>query len=99
GSRLAPRGRAPVPVGDPLAALQDVARSVRRDRPDLHVVAVGGSTGKTSTKDLLAAVLASQGCYANAERDNNEFGLPTTRCNTPHPARVARTARGGAVAR
>src|SRR5262249_212697 len=78
GSALLQPGRALVHVGDPLAALQEVARTVRGDRSDLHVVAVGGSTGKTSTKDLLAAVLASQGCYANAESYNNEFGLPIT---------------------
>jgi UDP-N-acetylmuramoyl-tripeptide--D-alanyl-D-alanine ligase len=87
-SELVRPGRALVHVGDPLAALQETARTVRRGRPDLHVVAVGGSTGKTSTKDLLAAVLASQGCYANAESYNNEFGLPITVCNTPDAARV-----------
>jgi UDP-N-acetylmuramoyl-tripeptide--D-alanyl-D-alanine ligase len=42
-------GRALVHVGDTLGALQEIARSLRLDRPDLHVVAVGGSTGKTST--------------------------------------------------
>lgn len=88
GSRFVHPGRALVHVDDPLAALQEVARTLRADRPDLHVVAVGGSTGKTSTKDLLAAVLASQGCYANAESYNNEFGLPITLCNTPDVARV-----------
>src|SRR5439155_11089934 len=49
------RGRALVHVGDPLVALQEIARSLRLDRPELHVVAVAGSTGQTSTKDLLAA--------------------------------------------
>jgi UDP-N-acetylmuramoyl-tripeptide--D-alanyl-D-alanine ligase len=88
GSRFVRPGRALVHVDDPLAALQEVARTVRRRRPDLHVVAVAGSTGKTSTKDLLAAVLASQGCHANAESYNNEFGLPITLCNAPDAARV-----------
>jgi UDP-N-acetylmuramoyl-tripeptide--D-alanyl-D-alanine ligase len=86
--RVARPDRALVHVDDPLGALQAVARSLRLDRPDLHVVAVGGSTGKTSTKDLLATLLASQGCYANAESYNNEFGLPITVCNTPDAARV-----------
>lgn len=90
---LAP-GRALVHVGDTLAALQEIARSLRLDRPDLHVVAVGGSTGKTSTKDLLAAALASRGCYANAESYNNEFGLPITLCNTPDSAQVVVTEMG-----
>jgi UDP-N-acetylmuramoyl-tripeptide--D-alanyl-D-alanine ligase len=88
------RGRALVRVGDPLGALQEIARSLRLDRPELHVVAVAGSTGKTSTKDLLAAVLASRGCHANAESYNNEFGLPITLCNTPDSARVVVTEMG-----
>ncbi|MDQ1478364.1 MAG: UDP-N-acetylmuramoyl-tripeptide--D-alanyl-D-alanine ligase, partial [Actinomycetota bacterium] len=91
--RLDP-GQALVHVGDTLGALQEIARSLRLDRPELHVVAVGGSTGKTSTKDLLAAVLASEGCYANAESYNNEFGLPITLCNTPDSARVVVTEMG-----
>jgi UDP-N-acetylmuramoyl-tripeptide--D-alanyl-D-alanine ligase len=89
-----PPGRALVHVGDTLGALQEVARSLRLDRPGLHVVAVAGSTGKTSTKDLLAAALASRGCYANAESYNNEFGLPITLCNTPASASVVVTEMG-----
>lgn len=89
-----PAGRALVQVGDTLGALQEIARSLRMDRPELHVVAVGGSTGKTSTKDLLAAALVSQGCHANAESFNNEFGLPITLCNTPASAHVVVTEMG-----
>ena len=87
-------GCALVHVGDTLVALQEVARSLRLDRPELHVVAVGGSTGKTSTKDLLSAALAARGCYANAESYNNEFGLPITLCNTPGSAHVVVTEMG-----
>jgi UDP-N-acetylmuramoyl-tripeptide--D-alanyl-D-alanine ligase len=83
-----PAGRAVVQVPDTLHALQDVARSMRAERSDLDVVGVSGSTGKTSTKDLLAAVLAPLGCHANAESFNNEFGLPMTICNAPTAARV-----------
>jgi UDP-N-acetylmuramoyl-tripeptide--D-alanyl-D-alanine ligase len=81
-------GVALVRVGDTLQALQDVAASLRADRSELHVVAVTGSTGKTSTKDLLAAVLAPKGSFANAESYNNEFGLPITLCNAPAAAGV-----------
>ena len=56
-----------------------------------------GSTGKTSTKDLLAAVLVSRGCHANAESYNNEFGLPITLCNAPDAAHVVVYGDGGAV--
>jgi len=89
-----PDGCALVHVGDTLLALQEVARSLRLDRPELHVVAVGGSTGKTSTKDLLSAALASRGCYANTESYNNEFGLPITLCNAPGSAHVVVTEMG-----
>ena len=52
-------------------------------RSELRVVAVAGSTGKTSTKDLLAAALAPLGCYASPASHNNEFGLPITLLNAP----------------
>ena len=87
-------GRALVRVDDTLAALQQIARSLRADRRELAVVAIGGSTGKTSTKDLVAATLAPLGCHANAESYNNEFGLPVTLCNTPAAARVVVTEMG-----
>ena len=87
-------GRALVHVDDTLRALQDVGRSVRTERSDARVVAIAGSTGKTSTKDLLAATLAPLGCHANAESYNNEFGLPITLCNTPGSARVVVTEMG-----
>jgi UDP-N-acetylmuramoyl-tripeptide--D-alanyl-D-alanine ligase len=83
-----------VHVDDPLRALQDVARAVRASRMDVQLVAVAGSTGKTSTKDILAATLAPLACHANAESFNNEFGLPVTLCNMPTSARVAVTEMG-----
>ena len=70
-------------VDDALLGLQAVARADRRARSELRVVGVTGSTGKTSTKDLLAAVLAPLGCYASPASHNNEFGLPITLLNAP----------------
>ncbi len=67
-------GRALVHVDHTLRALQTVARSVRRDRRDARVVAVAGSTGKTSTKDLLAATLAPLGCHAMPRRTTTRSG-------------------------
>ncbi|HWC28051.1 MAG TPA: Mur ligase family protein, partial [Solirubrobacteraceae bacterium] len=61
---------------DPLAALQALARSWRRAL-GAQVVAITGSTGKTSTKDLLAAMLAQQrSVAASAQNLNTEIGLP-----------------------
>ncbi len=62
-----------------LAALGRLARHVVDALPGLTVVGVTGSSGKTSTKDLLAAVLAPLGpTVAAAGSFNNELGLPYT---------------------
>jgi len=68
-------------VDDPQAALQRLAAhvvsAVRTD--DLTVLALTGSQGKTSTKDLLAAVLAQAGpTVATYGSFNNELGMPLT---------------------
>ena len=75
------------------------AFGARGTRAELRVVGVTGSTGKTSTKDLLAAALASAPAYANPESYNNEFGLPLTLLNTPDGVRGGRRRDGGAVPR
>ncbi|HVL83096.1 MAG TPA: UDP-N-acetylmuramoyl-tripeptide--D-alanyl-D-alanine ligase [Pseudonocardia sp.] len=62
-----------------LAALARLAAHGLRALPDLAVVGVTGSSGKTSTKDLLAAVLAPLGeTVAPPGSFNNELGLPWT---------------------
>jgi UDP-N-acetylmuramoyl-tripeptide--D-alanyl-D-alanine ligase len=62
-----------------LAALARLAHHVVGELPGLTVVGVTGSSGKTSTKDLLAAVLAPLGpTVAPPESFNNELGLPWT---------------------
>jgi len=66
-------------VDDPLAALGLLARSVVDRLPDLTVIGITGSSGKTSTKDLLAVLLADLGpTVAPAGSFNNEVGLPLT---------------------
>ena len=82
-------GQPGVVVDDVRAALQELARVVldrRRSQqgPDgrpapLTVVALTGSQGKTSAKDMLAHVLADQApTVATAGSFNNELGLPLT---------------------
>lgn len=67
-----------VEVADPLAGLAAVAGAVRA-RARARVVGITGSTGKTTTKDLLAAVLATtMPVVANPASFNNEVGLPLT---------------------
>ena len=70
-------------VADARAALQELARQVfRRLRENgigLQVIAVTGSQGKTTVKDMLARVLADSGpTVATAGSFNNELGLPLT---------------------
>jgi UDP-N-acetylmuramoyl-tripeptide--D-alanyl-D-alanine ligase len=70
---------APVPmivVGDTLKALQSLS-SYWRDRYTLPVLAVVGSVGKTTTKDMMAAILSTTGpCLKNPGNFNNHIGLP-----------------------
>ncbi|HYM55817.1 MAG TPA: UDP-N-acetylmuramoyl-tripeptide--D-alanyl-D-alanine ligase, partial [Solirubrobacteraceae bacterium] len=64
---------------DPLAALQALAAAWRRELASAgaRVVAITGSTGKTSTKDILAAVLdAPLRATASPANFNTEIGLP-----------------------
>ncbi len=50
-----------------------------RDRSDARVVAITGSSGKTSTKDILAALCRPVARTVAAEEGhNNEIGLPLT---------------------
>ncbi|MEA2411549.1 MAG: UDP-N-acetylmuramoyl-tripeptide--D-alanyl-D-alanine ligase [Thermoleophilaceae bacterium] len=63
---------------DPLAALQSLAREWRRELA-AQVIGVTGSTGKTSTKDILASLLRPQrATHFNRENLNTEIGLPLT---------------------
>jgi UDP-N-acetylmuramoyl-tripeptide--D-alanyl-D-alanine ligase len=74
-----PVGHPGVVVEDPLDALARLARHVVERLPDLTVLAVTGSQGKTSTKDLLAAVLSDTAdTVATRGSFNNELGLPLT---------------------
>ncbi|MEM0945190.1 MAG: Mur ligase domain-containing protein, partial [Pseudomonadota bacterium] len=57
-------------VGDTLAALEDIARAARA-RTHARVIAVTGSVGKTSTKEMLRAMLAGQGPTHAAEKSYN----------------------------
>lgn len=66
-------------VDDPLAALGRLARAVVDRLDKLTIVAVTGSQGKTSTKDLIAQLCARLGpTVANEGNLNNELGYPYT---------------------
>ena len=75
-----------IEVDDTLAALADVARHCRA-RLDTtcgeRVVGITGSAGKTTTKDLVHAVLSRgfPGARASEDSLNNDIGLPVTLAN------------------
>ncbi|MFY9432603.1 MAG: UDP-N-acetylmuramoyl-tripeptide--D-alanyl-D-alanine ligase [Thermacetogeniaceae bacterium] len=84
-------------VSDPLQALQNLAKGYR-SLFDIPVVAVTGSTGKTTTKDLIAGVLGSKMAVIKTEGNyNNELGLPLTILNLDdrHQAAVLEMAMRG----
>lgn len=105
-----PEGCAPdaplVVVPDVLAALTDLARAARA-RTRARVIGVTGSVGKTSTKEMLRAILSGQGQVHAAEASyNNHWGVPLTLARMPagadfavieigmnHPGEIAPLAR------
>jgi UDP-N-acetylmuramoyl-tripeptide--D-alanyl-D-alanine ligase len=95
------RGRAPaddrvdtVEVDDTLSALGLLAKAHLRQwkqvRPDARVVGITGSAGKTTTKELCAALLgATAGCLATRGNLNNRIGLPSVAFQVEPPHRFA----------
>jgi len=76
-------------VADVRAALECLALAARA-RSDARVIAVTGSVGKTTTKDMLNHVLSAQGLTHAAEKSlNNHWGVPLTLARMPRAARWA----------
>src|ERR1700677_891203 len=76
---------------DPLVGLAALARAWRRElgAQGMRVVAITGSTGKTSTKDILAAILSSHlRTVASPENFNTEIGLPLAILSAPRDSEV-----------
>ncbi|HMF88103.1 MAG TPA: Mur ligase family protein, partial [Gemmatimonadaceae bacterium] len=74
----APDGAAVFHVSDSLHALQRLAAWWRR-RHDIQVIAVTGSVGKTTCKELIASVLTARFRTLKSEANlNTEIGIPLT---------------------
>ncbi|MBN1438421.1 MAG: UDP-N-acetylmuramoyl-tripeptide--D-alanyl-D-alanine ligase [Anaerolineales bacterium] len=66
-------------VKDSLKALQRTAAAWRLRLPEVRVIGITGSVGKSTTKELTASVLAARySTLANESNLNNEIGLPLT---------------------
>jgi len=77
GDRL-PEGAVVLAVDDTLHGLQALA-SWYRGRFDIPVVAITGSNGKTTTKDMTAAALGQEhGVWKTTGNHNNHIGVPLT---------------------
>lgn len=76
-------------VPDVLRALEDLGRAARA-RTRARVVGITGSVGKTSTKEMLRAVLGGQGRVHAAEASyNNHWGVPLTLARMPEETEFA----------
>ncbi|WP_428407999.1 UDP-N-acetylmuramoylalanyl-D-glutamyl-2,6-diaminopimelate--D-alanyl-D-alanine ligase [Hyphococcus sp.] len=79
----APEGAPLLVVGDTLEGLRDLARAART-RNFGKRIGVTGSAGKTSTKEILRAVLGSDGVVHAADKSfNNHWGVPLTLARLP----------------
>jgi UDP-N-acetylmuramoyl-tripeptide--D-alanyl-D-alanine ligase len=88
------RGAATLVPDDQEASLASLA-SLVRSKSGAQVVAVVGSTGKTSTKDILGALCAPHARTIWAERSlNNEIGLPLTVCRLEPDTEILVTEMG-----
>ncbi|MEK7246927.1 MAG: Mur ligase domain-containing protein, partial [Chloroflexota bacterium] len=77
----APEGAAMFIVSDPLNALQRLAANWR-SRHETRVIAVTGSVGKTTAKELIARVLSRRYRTLKSEANlNTEIGIPLTLLN------------------
>lgn len=78
-----------VVVDDAVLALGRLARHVVDGLPHLTVVGITGSSGKTSTKDLMAQVLVELGPVVAPQGSfNTEVGLPVTALSVDEATRV-----------
>lgn len=81
-------GRPILSAPDPLLALQTLATAWRRHLK-AHVIGVTGSTGKTSTKDILGALLSPhRRTVASRANFNTEIGVPLEILNAPQGTEV-----------
>src|SRR6266568_437885 len=83
-----PPGKGIVKVADTTAALQQLARSIRERQP-FTLIAVTGSAGKTTTKEMIAALVGTERrTFKSWGNFNNLIGCPLCIDNVPDDAEV-----------
>lgn len=71
-------------------AIKDIAEAYRAKFPTIEVVGITGSVGKTSTKEMISAVLAKKYTVHKTQGNfNNELGVPLTLLAMPEDTEVA----------
>jgi UDP-N-acetylmuramoyl-tripeptide--D-alanyl-D-alanine ligase len=84
------RGAAAALVPDDAFASMAALGGAFRDRSQARIVAITGSTGKTSTKDILAGLCEPHARVVAAEGSfNNELGIPLTLCRIRPSTEIA----------
>jgi UDP-N-acetylmuramoyl-tripeptide--D-alanyl-D-alanine ligase len=83
-----PDGKGIVLVDDTLKALQELARGLRASMNFL-LVAITGSVGKTTTKEMIATLIATERkTWRSWGNFNNQIGFPLCMANTPADAEI-----------
>jgi UDP-N-acetylmuramoyl-tripeptide--D-alanyl-D-alanine ligase len=76
-------------VDDVLGGLEKLGAAARA-RTDATVIGITGSVGKTSTKEMLLAILSEQGrTHASVDSYNNHWGVPLTLARMPADTQYA----------
>ncbi len=86
----APQKKKALVVKDCLAAFQAIGRGWRHSLKDIKLLAVTGSSGKTTTRELTTAILKKAGpSYQPTRNFNNELGVPISLCQLQREHRYA----------
>jgi UDP-N-acetylmuramoyl-tripeptide--D-alanyl-D-alanine ligase len=89
-----PPGAAVIRVDDGLVALGALGATARDRLWAARVVGVTGSAGKTTTKDLTTAAVATRRVHASPASFNNEAGVPLTLLGAPPDTEIVVTEMG-----
>lgn len=83
-----PPGKALILVDETTKALQSLARGVRNSIP-FTLIAITGSAGKTTTKEMISTLVATEKkTWRSFGNFNNHIGFPVSMANTPDGTEV-----------